>query len=120
MQAKLLTDEDFQNIAAFHTVTEVAAYLKEHPGYRNVLADMDENRLHRGEIEKLLVQSLYSDYTRLYRFSGMDQKKFLELYLKRYEMNLINYCLRIVFNPYDGTIQISRERMILLKMWLNG
>lgn len=32
-------------------------------------------------IEKLLVQSLYSDYTRLYRFSGMDQKKFLELYL---------------------------------------
>ena len=63
MQAKLLTDEDFQNIAAFHTVTEVAAYLKEHPGYRNVLADMDENRLHRGEIEKLLVQSLYSDYT---------------------------------------------------------
>ena len=71
MQAKLLTDEDFQNIAAFHTVTEVAAYLKEHPGYRNVLADMDENRLHRGEIEKLLVQSLYSDYTRLYRFSGI-------------------------------------------------
>ena len=67
MQAKLLTDEDFQNIAAFHTVTEVAAYLKEHPGYRNVLADMDENRLHRGEIEKLLVQSLYSDYTRLFR-----------------------------------------------------
>ena len=78
MQAKLLTDEDFRNIAAFHTVTEVAAYLKEHPGYRNVLADMDENRLHRGEIEKLLVQSLYSDYTRLYRFSGMDQKKFLD------------------------------------------
>ena len=68
MQAKLLTDEDFRNIAAFHTVTEVAAYLKEHPGYRNVLADMDENRLHRGEIEKLLVQSLYSDYTRLLPF----------------------------------------------------
>lgn len=42
MQAKLLTDEDFRNIAAFHTVTEVAAYLKEHPGYRNVLADMDK------------------------------------------------------------------------------
>ena len=54
MQAKLLTDEDFQNIAAFHTVTEVAAYLKEHPGYRNVLADMDENRLHRGEMRSFL------------------------------------------------------------------
>ena len=110
MQAKLLTDEDFQNIAAFHTVTEVAAYLKEHPGYRNVLADMDENRLHRGEIEKLLVQSLYSDYTRLYRFSGMDQKKFLELYLKRYEMNLINYCLRIVINHYQEPFDLNHKK----------
>ena len=115
MQAKLLTDEDFQNIAAFHTVTEVAAYLKEHPGYRNVLADMDENRLHRGEIEKLLVQSLYSDYTRLYRFSGMDQKKFLELYLKRYEMNLINYCLRIVFNHYQKPFDLDHKKIFFDK-----
>lgn len=115
MQAKLLTDEDFRNIAAFHTVTEVAAYLKEHPGYRNVLADMDENRLHRGEIEKLLVQSLYSDYTRLYRFSGMDQKKFLELYLKRYEMNLINYCLRIVFNHYEKPFDLDHKKIFFDK-----
>ena len=115
MQAKLLTDEDFQNITAFHTVTEVAAYLKEHPGYRNVLADMDENRLHRGEIEKLLVQSLYSDYTRLYRFSGMDQKKFLELYLKRYEMNLINYCLRIVFNHYQKPFDLDHKKIFFDK-----
>ena len=115
MQAKLLTDEDFRNIAAFHTVTEVAAYLKEHPGYRNVLADMDENRLHRGEIEKLLVQSLYSDYTRLYRFSGMDQKKFLELYLKRYEMNLINYCLRIVFNHYQKPFDLDHKKIFFDK-----
>ena len=101
--------------AAFHTVTEVAAYLKEHPGYRNVLADMDENRLHRGEIEKLLVQSLYSDYTRLYRFSGMDQKKFLELYLKRYEMNLINYCLRIVFNHYQKPFDLDHKKIFFDK-----
>ena len=108
MQAKLLTDEDFQNIAAFHTVTEVAAYLKEHPGYRNVLADMDENRLHRGEIEKLLVQSLYSDYTRLYRFSGMDQKKFLELYLKRSYLIIMKSLLIWIIRKYSSTnIRIS-------------
>ena len=116
MQAKLLTDEDFQNIAAFHTVTEVAAYLKEHPGYRNVLADMDENRLHRGEIEKLLVQSLYSDYTRLYRFfRNGSGKKFLELYLKRYEMNLINYCLRIVFNHYQKPFDLDHKKIFFDK-----
>lgn len=115
MQAKLLTDEDFQNIAALHTVTEIAAYLKEHPGYQSVLSEMDENRLHRGEIEKLLVQSLYSDYTRLYRFSGMEQKKFLELYLKRYEMNLINYCLRIVFNHYQKPFDLDHKKLFFDK-----
>ena len=76
---------------------------------------MDENRLHRGEIEKLLVQSLYSDYTRLYRFSGMDQKKFLELYLKRYEMNLINYCLRIVFNHYQKPFDLDHKKIFFDK-----
>lgn len=110
MQAKLLTDEDFQNIANMHTVTDIAGYLKEKPAYREHLKEMDEGKLHRGDIEKILIQSLYSDYTRLYRFSGMEQKKFLELYLKRYEMNLINYCLRIVFNHYEKPFDLNYKK----------
>lgn len=110
MQAKLLTEEDFQNIANMHTVIEIAEYLKEKPAYSEHLKDMEDGKLHRGDIEKILIQSLYSDYIRLYRFSGMEQKKFLELYLKRYEVNLINYCLRIVFNHYKKPFDLNYKK----------
>lgn len=110
MQAKLLTEEDFQNIANLKTVTEIVAYLKDKPAYSPHLKDIDESRLHRGDIEKILIQSLYSDYIRLYRFSGMRQKWFLELYLKRYEVNLINYCLRIVFNHYEQPFDLNYKK----------
>ena len=77
------------------------------------LYDTSDNFL--GICRMLLVQSLYSDYTRLYRFSGMDQKKFLELYLKRYEMNLINYCLRIVFNHYQKPFDLDHKKIFFDK-----
>ena len=33
MQAKLLTDQDFENIAALHSVPEAVEYLKGKPAY---------------------------------------------------------------------------------------
>lgn len=73
MQAKLLTDQDFENIAALHSVPEAVEYLKGKPAYADALNRMDDTLYHRGNVEKVLAQSLYADYTRLYRFAGMKQ-----------------------------------------------
>ena len=110
MQSKLLTSEDFENIASMKSVLEIIAFLKEHPAYEDLIGQMDESLYHRGNIEKILYQSLYNDYSRLYKFAGMEQKKFLKLYLKRYEVDLINYCLRIVFNHYDQPFDLSYKK----------
>lgn len=40
----------------------------------------------------------------------MEQKKFLKLYLKRYEVDLINYCLRIVFNNYNQPFDLNYKK----------
>ena len=37
MQAKLLTDQDFENIAALHSVPEAVEYLKGKPAYADAL-----------------------------------------------------------------------------------
>ena len=130
MQAKLLTKEDFETIASMKSTLEIVAFLKEHTAYKEFLDLMDESLYHRGNIEKILYQSLYSDYTKLFQFGGIEQKKFLKFYLKRYEVDLINYCLRIVFNHYaqpfdlnykkpffDKYSQISIERLITSKKY---
>ena len=115
MQAKLLTEADYENIANLKTVPEVIEYLKEKPAYTKYINRMDTSLYHRGDVEKVLTQSFYDDYTRIFRFVGMEQKKFLKAYWKRYEIDLINYCLRIVFNHYDDPFDIDYKKEIFDK-----
>ena len=125
MEAKLLGPGDFEEIAAMKSVPEVVSWLIQNSTYKEVLESLDPELIHRGNIEKLLQLSLYHDYTKIYRFCSLEQRKFLRLYLKRYEVELINYCLRIVINHYqepfdlnykkeffDRYSQISLERLI--------
>lgn len=110
MEAKLLKPEQFGEIANLHNVPEVVSYLKENSSYADVLDEMDVTRLHRGDIEKILIQSLYQDYTKIYRFCSLEQRKFLQLYLKRYEIDLINYCFRIVINHYAEPFDLNYKK----------
>lgn len=115
MQAKLLTRKDFENIANLKSVPEVVEYLRDKPAYAKYINQMDTSLFHRGNVEKMLMQSLYDDYIRIFKFSGMEQKKFLKTYWKRYEVDLINYCLRIVFNHYDIPFDIDYIKEIFDK-----
>lgn len=110
MQAKLLTEKDYENIAGMKSVPEVIEFLKSKPAYRDYVGQMDISLYHRGNVEKVLYESLFDDYTRLFRFAGIRQKKFLKQYWKRYEVDLINYCLRIVFNHYDKPFDLEYKK----------
>ncbi len=110
MEAKLLKSEQFEIIAGLHNVPEICSYLKEHSSYSDVLSTIDESRLHRGDIEKILIQSLYKDYQKIYLFCSQEQRKFLKMYIKRYEIDLINYCFRIVINHYDQPFDLNYKK----------
>ena len=51
MQAKLLTEEDFHNIAYLGNVNAVIEYLKEKPAYAEYINQMDVSLYHRGNVE---------------------------------------------------------------------
>ena len=73
MQAKLLSQQDFENIANLKSVPEAIEYLKGRPAYARYVEQMDISLYHRGNIEKILYQSLFDDYTRIFRFAGIEQ-----------------------------------------------
>ena len=110
MEAKLLTPEQFAEIANMSAVPEIAGYLKKNTAYADALNTLEESQLHRGNIEKVLIQSLYHDYTKIYRFCGQKQRRFMKLILKNYEIDLINYCLRIVINRYRQPFDLNYKR----------
>ena len=110
MEAKLLTKEQFDEIMLMSSVPEVVSYLIQNTVYREILENLEPSLVHRGNIEKLLELSLYHDYTKIYRFCTLEQRKFLKLYLKRYEVELINYCLRIVINRYQEPFDLNHKK----------
>ena len=87
MEAKLLKPENFEEIASLQSVPDVVNYLRENSSYAYVLDLLDESRLHRGDIEKILTRQLYHEYSKIYRFCGLKQREFLSLYVKRYDKN---------------------------------
>ena len=110
MGAKLLTPDQFTEIANLGSVPEIADYLRKNTAYADVLDALEEHQIHRGNIEKVLIQSLYHDYTKIYRFCGQKQRRFMKLILKNYEIDLINYCLRIVINRYRQPFDLNYKK----------
>lgn len=110
MEARLLTDEDFTQLSAFHTVPEVVKYLKDHSFYSQILTPLEDQHLHRGSIEKILIRGLYYEYSKIYKFCNMKQRKFLKLFIKHFEIDLIKYCFRSVLNEQSDILELSYKK----------
>ena len=68
MQSKLITEDQIQEMLQFTSTSHAAAWLKRTPEYSKTWASLDENSLHRGQIEKLLKASIFNDFSKIYQF----------------------------------------------------
>ena len=55
----------------------------------------------------MLRLTVYRDFSKLYRFANVEQRKFLALYFKRYEVSVIKECLNTVFDHRDVVLNLS-------------
>ena len=68
MQSRLLTDDQYRELAELKSVPQAVTYLKQQPAYEAILDSLSEEALHRGKIEQLLVNSIYRRFTRSINF----------------------------------------------------
>ena len=101
MQSRLVTDEQLEEIVQLPNVPQVTAYLKRTPEYQNIWSGLDENDLHRGQIEKLLKKSIFLNFSRLYHFANQEQRTFLSLYSRRYEIRVLKEIMTNLFDHRD-------------------
>ena len=90
MQSKLITEDQIQEMLQFTSTSHAAAWLKRTPEYSKTWASLDENSLHRGQIEKLLKASIFNNFSKIYQFASSEQRKFLDLYSRRYEIQTLS------------------------------
>ena len=75
MQSKLISESEIQEMLQFTSVSHAAAWLERTPEYAKAWADLDENSLHRGQIEKLLKASIFKDFSKIYQFANPEQRR---------------------------------------------
>lgn len=97
MEGRLLSRQQYEELAALTSVSETVAYLKNIPAYRDCFQEFDADNVHRGQLERVISNSLYTDFSRLYKFADSRQKQFLKLYFLRFEIAIIKEALCSVF-----------------------
>ncbi|MEG0368463.1 MAG: V-type ATPase subunit [Hungatella sp.] len=107
MQSHFITDAAFHDMAALESVSAAVDYLKHLPPYVEIFSDLDDNNLHRGIIEQRLILSKYRDFTKLYRFSNLSQRKFLDLYFMHYETAILKRCFHSALDHHRFDLDLS-------------
>lgn len=68
MYGKRLTSKDYNELLNCDSVTDVALYLKYKTNYAEILSDLNESDIHRGQLENLLRKKIFNDFEKLERF----------------------------------------------------
>lgn len=93
-----LRQEDYHELLKFKSVSEITGYLKRHNKYSNTLKDVDENSIHRGQLENLIRKSYFDNNVRIIKFVGTDDRKFYELDMIRREIDIVLSSIRSIIS----------------------
>lgn len=108
MKRNLLKPSQYQELASMDSVNSAVEYLKKQPVYRDIFTGADTGNLHRAAIEEFLLQAEYHDFSKLYRFSNLSQRKFLDMYFMHYEITILKRCLRSIMGKQPLDIRLLR------------
>jgi V/A-type H+-transporting ATPase subunit C len=102
MSAGFLDKEDYDALLSKTGVGEICGYLKGNTVYSGVLADVNEEQIHRTELEKLIKEQCYSEYIRIFKFMGLYERKVFNYYIVTKEMEYIKCCIKKIFHTSEA------------------
>lgn len=113
MYSRLMSPDDYETIITKKTVKDAVQYLKSVTSYGDILDEIDENDVHRGDVEILLRRSLYNDYLRLGKFIQGGTSPVFDAFFHKYEADELKLLFRELFTGRDN--ESIDESFIFLK-----
>lgn len=98
MYGKHLTKKDYNAMLECTTVAQVMLYLKNNTEYAQVLSSLNENNVHRGQIEMYLRQHLFYQFADLFRYENGTKDKFSSYIIERIEIEQISQFLILLLS----------------------
>lgn len=93
MSSHLFRKEDYFKLTETKNTSEYMSLLKTYSGYKSLLSSTSNNCA-RNEFEKIVYNKLFADYSKIFHYSGINIKFFLNQYLKKYEIGNIKTILK--------------------------
>lgn len=112
MISKLFHEQDYEEMMQCPNVRDFVLYLKSSEAFVEYFDHMNENNVHRGEVEKVLKTALYENFESLYQFSDAMQKKQLILVYYRYETQMLSDLLKKLYNPEVSVDWTTYQRVL--------
>lgn len=96
MYGRRLTHQNYRELTRKQTVNEVAAYLKQQTSYAPLLREVNENFIHRGQLENILKRDLFEQYMKVFHYLTRGELKFYRFLIMRMEINEVLSCIRLL------------------------
>ncbi|MCH3976981.1 MAG: V-type ATPase subunit [Bacilli bacterium] len=108
LHATDLTAQDYQELLRRDTIPDIGTYLKKHPAYQDILANVSEVTLNRSRLEGLIRRQKFDRTIKLVNFISLKDKNFYMLSLIKMEHEVILAVIRsyISHEDYDVVDQI--------------
>lgn len=84
-----LKERDYEIMLKMKSVSDIALFLKQHPLYRDILRPINENDLHRNQLEELIRKNTFRTSLKLIQFAYMKDQAFYDLSYIKHEIDLI-------------------------------
>jgi len=107
MYGKRLKETDYQELLRRRSVNEIAAYLKNETGYKDILTGINEHSIHRGHLEMLIRQRFFLIFLQLIRYGDTAKSSFYKYGIYLIEIKQILVTIR-AFNDKDRSTQIAQ------------
>lgn len=89
MYGKRLTEKDYLELLSCKSVSDVAGYLKTKTHYSNLLTEISEASIHRGQLETIIKKKSFIDLSSLCRYEITAGDRFADYILEKTEIEQI-------------------------------
>lgn len=102
MYGRRLTQQNYRELTRKQTVNEAASYIKQQTAYGPLLRDVNENLIHRGQLENILRRDLFDEYLKIFHYVSRDEFNFYRFLVTKMEINEVLSCIRLLNAGREG------------------
>jgi len=115
MYGKRITEEELVSLAAMTSLRQLAAFLKQHPGWAGIFSRLEDVSPNRGKMELLLKNAVCGKYYQLSRFIGGSDERFYRAWTLSLEIDVaLGFVSRLNAGHPEEYAEILPERILSL------